>query len=246
MTCAAQPGPWILTAAGMDQPLTGPALLRGAPLPGIQVLAHSLSQINRFTGHTLRPYSVAEHSLLVCDIAAEHGLDCHGQMLALLHDAHEALCGDATSPVKAALGTAWLQLENPLALAVRSAYGLRSTQAQYARCVRFADLRALATERRDLTYFEAGTNLPWPAIDSAPQAILPMADVQLMEHRRTALTWRDWRGLFLDKFHHLQTLRGFADPLARRRTAPSHPPTASAPPAAPATTEPEPEQKTAA
>ena len=35
----------------------------------VWAIAWSLGQIVRFNGHALRPYSVAEHSLLVCEIA---------------------------------------------------------------------------------------------------------------------------------------------------------------------------------
>lgn len=65
-------------------------------------LALPLSRINRFNGHTSRLYSVAEHSLHVVTIM-ERDLTVRdsGQLLAgLLHDAHEAIIGDVTTPVK--------------------------------------------------------------------------------------------------------------------------------------------------
>ena len=94
---------WITTATGRDFPLAGlPTLMQGAQ-PCIEDIAHALAQINRFTGHAARPYSVAEHSLLVCDIVRAKGLNAHAQLLALLHDAHEAYCGDVASPTKSLL-----------------------------------------------------------------------------------------------------------------------------------------------
>ena len=51
-------------------------------------ISHHLAQINRFTGACRRPYSVAEHSLLVLDICQRTmHMDVHGWMAALMHDA---------------------------------------------------------------------------------------------------------------------------------------------------------------
>ena len=86
-------------------------------------IAHSLAQINRFTGHASRPYSVAEHSLLVCDIAERYfGLDVHGQLAALLHDAHEAYTTDLSTPAKAEVGGGWRTFEAASATWLRCAF----------------------------------------------------------------------------------------------------------------------------
>ena len=106
---------WILTATGRDFPLSGLPTVMPDAAPRIEDIAHALAQINRYTGHAARPYSVAEHSMLVCDIVRAKGLNAHAQLLALLHDAHEAYCGDVASPTKTVLGAAWLQFENALA-----------------------------------------------------------------------------------------------------------------------------------
>lgn len=61
-------------------------------------LASGLGRHARYTGQTVRPYTVAQHSLLVAALVErEHRLH------ALLHDAPEAYTGDAPSPLKAAL-----------------------------------------------------------------------------------------------------------------------------------------------
>eukprot|EP01037_Dinobryon_pediforme_P008712 gene8712-8804_t len=159
-------------------------------MPTIEVIAHSLAQINRFTGHAVRPYSVAEHSVLVCDIVAGMGLGPAAQRAALMHDAHECLCGDVASPIKWALGTAWLSLENPLALLMRKHYGLHATYTGWRDAIKHADLIALATERRDLTRFDPATNAPWSILDTPGAEVHPMDAVDLRSPVRVAMSWR--------------------------------------------------------
>lgn len=196
------PTPWIVTHSGTDQPIAGTALLL-TPVPRIEVIAHSLAQINRYTGHATRPYSVAEHSLLVADILAAQGLDHHAQRAGLMHDAHECLSGDASSPAKWALGAAWLAFENPLALMVRKHYGLQSAHTAYRQAIKHADLVALATERRDLMPYDPAHNQPWPAIDTPGAEIPPIPAVDLNNPARAAMTWRHHRDAFLERYRVL-------------------------------------------
>lgn len=63
-------------------------------------IAHALSHVCRYNGHSVMHYSVAEHSLLL----AKHFRDVPElSMLALMHDAHEAYCPDIPRPLKPAL-----------------------------------------------------------------------------------------------------------------------------------------------
>lgn len=62
----------------------------------------ALSRIPRFNGHTKRPYTVAEHSL-ICAWLAPKPL----KLAALLHDAAEAYIGDIMRPVKVDLKTSF-------------------------------------------------------------------------------------------------------------------------------------------
>lgn len=194
---------WLVTAHGHDQPISGPAAMLGT-MPTIEVIAHSLAQINRFTGHAVRPYSVAEHSVLVCDIVAGMGLGPAAQRAALMHDAHECLCGDVASPIKWELGTAWMAFENPLALLMRKHYGLQAAYTGYRAAIKAADLQALATERRDLMRYDPARNLHWPIIDTPGQVAHPVESVDLNSPVRTAMTWRHHRDAFLDRYRRLQ------------------------------------------
>lgn len=65
----------------------------------IEDIAHALSLINRFTGHTRFPYSVAQHSLIILEHLPQ-GLPVAWYKWALLHDAIEAYLGDTASPIK--------------------------------------------------------------------------------------------------------------------------------------------------
>lgn len=60
-----------------------------------RVFIHALAQINRFTGHTDWPYSVAQHTINLYD-AVPHEL----RRAALVHDFAEAWFNDLASPVK--------------------------------------------------------------------------------------------------------------------------------------------------
>lgn len=66
-------------------------------------IAAALSKLCRFTGHTRRFYSVAEHSLRVCAHAERCGEPPEVVHLALLHDAHEAYIGDLSTMWKRVL-----------------------------------------------------------------------------------------------------------------------------------------------
>lgn len=195
--------PWITTITGRDHYLTSPAALLYRNAPSIGEVAHALALINRFTGHTKRPYSVAEHSLLVCDIVRAHGLPASAQLAALLHDAHEAMVGDVGTMHKQALGIAWLELENLHAHLVREAFGIRTASQAYRAAIKAADLRALATERRDLTGYDAATCRTWPVLDTPDAEVQPLQSIDLMAEPRCAMTWQHHRDAFVRQYEQL-------------------------------------------
>jgi 5'-deoxynucleotidase YfbR-like HD superfamily hydrolase len=94
----------------------------------IEDIAHGLARVARWNGQTLgdHAFSVAQHALLVADIAA--AMDPHTQrrwlLAALLHDAPEYVIGDLISPFKAAVGLDYKAFELRLLRAIHLAFGL--------------------------------------------------------------------------------------------------------------------------
>jgi hypothetical protein len=70
----------------------------------IDCIAKSLSQINRYTGHTPWPYSVAQHAVYVSEFLMGATNNPHIAMQGLHHDDPEIVIGDISSPMKAWLG----------------------------------------------------------------------------------------------------------------------------------------------
>lgn len=102
-------------------------------------IAHALSQINRFCGHTLWPYSVAQHS-----IGASYIVPPEFAFEALMHDAHEAYVSNMMSPLKHMLPD-YKQVEANVEVMVRLHYGLPLRMSAE---VKHADLVMLATEKK--------------------------------------------------------------------------------------------------
>lgn len=66
----------------------------------IRDIAWHLSHVNRFTGGSSKPYSVALHSLTVSALAKRKGMSFEAQMACLVHDGSEAYLNDIAAPVK--------------------------------------------------------------------------------------------------------------------------------------------------
>ncbi len=82
----------------------------------IRDIAHALSLICRYTGHTSKFYSVAEHCVLLSKA------NMPGSPLArLLHDAAEAYVGDVGSPLKQLL-TRYQYIENQIHKVIAEKY----------------------------------------------------------------------------------------------------------------------------
>lgn len=187
---------WTITASGqmMDMRTPRPAAVMAGDI------AHHLAQINRFNGAAVRPYSVAEHSLLVLEIVERmFATDVHGKLFALMHDAHEAYTQDVTTPAKDEV-EGWRVFEGRFERIVRTAFALHTAALTHAEVTRKADLIALATERAQL--------LPpggpqWEVL----QGVEPVGFVDLMDRGRVGMSWLDWRKAWLDTYESLDYAR---------------------------------------
>lgn len=97
----------------------------------IEDIAHGLAFVARWNGQTRGDwaYSVAEHSLLVEELYARMNPDgpVKWRLAALLHDAPEYVIGDMISPVKAAIGPSYEELDQRLSAAIHLRFGLPAT-----------------------------------------------------------------------------------------------------------------------
>lgn len=94
----------------------------------ISDIAHGLAFVARWNGQTRGDwaYTVAEHSLLVEEIhrRCNPSGDPRWHLAALLHDAPEYVIGDMISPVKAALGREYGEMDARLTAAIHRRFGL--------------------------------------------------------------------------------------------------------------------------
>ena len=109
-------------------------------------IAHGLSNICRYGGHTLEFYSVAQHSVLVSEELEGDPIDPARCLWGLLHDATEAYLGDVITPLKAVMPE-YQAAEALLAVAIAAKFVLPWPMPS---AVKVADLRIVADERRSL------------------------------------------------------------------------------------------------
>lgn len=153
-------GPWADTySGGRFYPLD--------PRPGefrLEDVAHHLSMVNRFSGATPYPYSVAQH-LMLCGVIADWVFPERDELWrwALIHDAPEYVLGDHIRPVKINL-TQFGPMEDRAMAALAEQLGLAPLSCADQIALRHIDNIALAVERREL--------LPrapvWPGLPTVP------------------------------------------------------------------------------
>lgn len=147
----------------------------------IEDIAHALSHICRFTGHSETFYSVAQHSVLVSQIVPK---EC--ALFGLLHDAPEAFIGDVAKPLKNLLPD-YAEIEARVERAVFDRLGL---VGDIPKCVKVADLIMLRTEQRDIMGCEAEV---WAGT---------AGEMPLQEIIRPVSS-REARQMFLDRYYEL-------------------------------------------
>lgn len=117
----------------------------------IEDIAHALSNICRFTGHTRKFYSVAQHCVL-----ASYLVPFEYALQALMHDATEAYCNDIAKPLKMILRDYQI-IETKVEKVIFEKFGLPPALDE---SVKHADLRMLVTEQRDCLAIESESWLP--------------------------------------------------------------------------------------
>ena len=146
----------------------------------IEDIAHALSNICRFTGHTTSHYSVAQHSCLVSDALESKEL----KFVGLLHDASEAYCNDIASPLKKLLPE-YIDTENKIQELIARKYKI---SYPFPAIVKVIDRVLLATELRDLMGFGDEKNIP----------------LKPLEKKITPWNAKKSRDMFLKKFEMLR------------------------------------------
>jgi hypothetical protein len=155
-------------------------------------IAAVLAKKTRFEGHTSLNfdgiYSVAQHSVLVSKLAPN-------KFAGLLHDVHETWVGDWITPFKCQLEDLCPGFRKTLSRVTDTIdecvcewLGIASDDL-HSPAIKHADLRALATEKRDVMEHPP---LPW--ID------LPEPDSEIIK----PMTWKEARDLFLAEFERLK------------------------------------------
>jgi len=147
----------------------------------IEDIARGLANTCRFGGQCNGFYSVAQHSVLVSHLVPrEH------QMAALLHDGAEAILTDVATPLKAMLPD-FKVIEKRIEAAIFKRFGLLFPMHS---SIKQADLKALATERRDLT--------PW-GDDYWPL----LGEVDPLPFKIKAMNPNEAFSAFMDRFYEL-------------------------------------------
>lgn len=133
--------PWMQTYSGKKFDLLEPT----QESIDINDIAHALSNLCRYTGHTEHFYSVAQHSIIAAANVPEENKLC-----ALLHDATEAYINDISRPLKALLPE-YRKIEDRIWHEIADKFYLPYEMPE---SIKKADIRLLATEKRDLLTVE--------------------------------------------------------------------------------------------
>lgn len=184
-------------------------LLDPSPLDvEISDIAHGLARVARWNGQTYgdHAFSVAEHSLVVEDIALQLKPDLPAQwrLAILLHDAPEYVIGDMISPFKTVIGEAYKGVESRLQGAIHLRFGLPADIPQTIKklCKR-ADIVCAYFEAVELAGFE---DAEAAKIFGRPRNFPLNADGKL-RYGLKPLPVAEAQRLFLERFHRLEDLR---------------------------------------
>lgn len=155
---------WIIT-------YTGKKFYHLQPTPEmvcIEDIAHSLSMLCRWTGHTRFHYSVAQHS-----VYASYLVPDSFKLSALLHDASEAYLGDMNRPLKhfTQAGPAYKEIEEQVEPVIFEKFGVPYPMPEEVKTVDTALLYAEKAQLMNVTEATAYEARKWGR-DETPAQIL--------------------------------------------------------------------------
>lgn len=166
---------WILTRSGVEFDFTNPT----PDMINLIDIAHSLSRIQRFNGHTNVNCSVALHSVIL-----SHAVPKEYAKQALLHDAH---LGDISTPVKQLLWPRVAALELDIDAAISIRFGVAMS---HNTTVGLFDRRHLKYEKE---HFLETFGKPWPclvgvhALEVIPELAIFYYSIDPKEHEELFL-----------------------------------------------------------
>lgn len=111
---------------------------------------HALPSLNRFLGHSSRPYSVGEHTLRGYLMCHELGFTPEQKLYWFIHDFTEAYVGDCPTPLKKLLPN-FKDYEAQVEKAILEHLNLREPTEEEYNLVKRIDATMLVLEMRDLT-----------------------------------------------------------------------------------------------
>lgn len=118
--------------SGIIRTLTGKHFNLFKPTPDmidIRDIAHGLANKGHFSGFTPQYFSIAEHSIMVCDEFSTWNNEQPEslKLLALLHDAAEAYIGDMVKPLKVRMPD-FVNVENRIMKVIADRFDMDITQ----------------------------------------------------------------------------------------------------------------------
>lgn len=133
----------------------------------IQDIAHSLSHLCRYNGHSNTIYTVATHSIMVCKIVEKLGGTDNEIRWALAHDFAEAYVGDLPSPIKSHPSmSGFRDMEDRIVKVIATKLGLEGPEPGIVKAV---DRSMISFEATSPLVFDR-THAEWP-FGEAPQNI---------------------------------------------------------------------------
>jgi len=177
---------WIRTFSGQNFDPLNPRISK----IDLMDIAHSLSNICRFNGHTSEFYCVAEHSVLVSEHLESKGFNEEYQFSGLMHDVSEAYICDIARPVKINI-QGYAEYEDRIMARISTKFKLQVNYDDPA--IKESDRILCSTEARDLM----GDPQDWDFRKGIPlwdRKIVPCTPVEAKE-------------MFLNRFNKLNKSR---------------------------------------